>query len=209
MKKEPLILLVDDHASVRAGLKAALLTKSYRSIVESNSYTQALAQIAALKPDALVIDIHLGDGDGLSLVKWVRSISAEIAIVVLSLADSDEYLLAAMKSGASSFVSKSAPLDEFVAAFEHSLASPASFSSRGLPVAAIRAKMQQQLTPRELSIVVSLSNGLSNRELAQSMFISEATVKSHLASIFRKLQVKNRVQVVAAAKKAGLLQEDR
>jgi DNA-binding NarL/FixJ family response regulator len=208
MTTGPLILLVDDHASVRAGIKSALNSIGYQQIIEAASYSQAQGQIATLKPTAIVVDIHLGDGDGLSLVSWVRSISKSIAIIVLSLADSDDYILAAMESGASAFISKAAPLDDFLAAFDHALKSPESFSSRLLPNALMRAKQLSLLTARELSIVVQLNGGLSNRELAQSLFISEATLKSHLSSIFRKLHVKNRIQAISAAKKAGLLQED-
>ena len=208
MTNELLILLVDDHASVRAGIKSALNSIGHQQIIEAASYSQAQGQIATLKPSAIVVDIHLGDGDGLSLVSWVRSISKSTAIIVLSLADSDDYILAAMESGASAFISKAAPLDDFLAAFDHALKSPESFSSRLLPSALMRAKQLSLLTARELSIVVQLNGGLSNRELAQSLFISEATLKSHLSSIFRKLQVKNRIQAISAAKKAGLLQED-
>jgi DNA-binding NarL/FixJ family response regulator len=208
MTKELLILLVDDHASVRAGIKSALNSIGHQQVIEAASYSQAQGQIATLKPTAIVVDIHLGDGDGLSLVSWVRSISKSTAIIVLSLADSDDYILAAMESGASAFISKAAPLNDFLAAFDHALKSPESFSSRLLPSALMRAKQLSLLTARELSIVVQLNSGLSNRELAQSLFISEATLKSHLSSIFRKLQVKNRIQAISAAKKAGLLQED-
>lgn len=208
MKIEPLILIVDDHASVRAGIKASLLTEGFSNIAEASSHAQAVSQVAALKPDALVVDIHLGDGDGISLVKWVRSISDKTAILVLSLADSDDYILAAMNSGASSFISKSAPLNEVTAALKHALETPEVFSSRILPASQLRRKQSALLTPRELAILIHLTDGLSNRELAEALFISESTLKTHLSSIFRKLQVKNRVQAVASAKKSGLLRED-
>lgn len=208
MSKSFSILIVDDHAAIRAGIRSALTAARFTTIYEAASYSEALACVATTKPDVLIVDIHLGDGDGLSLVRWVRSISNTIPIVVLSLADSDQYIVAAMSAGASAFVSKSSPLSEFIAAFEHALIAPETFSSRLLPSAAIRAKKVSLLTPRELSIMTQLSNGLPNRELAQSLFISEATLKSHLSAIFRKLGVKNRIQAIAAAKEAGLLQEE-
>lgn len=208
MSKDLSILLVDDHAAIRAGIRSALTTAGFTLIHEAASYSEALACVTTSRPKVLIVDIHLGDGDGLSLVTWVRSISRTIPIVVLSLADSDQYIVAAMSAGASAFVSKSSPLSEFIAAFEHALIAPETFSSRLLPSAAIRAKKVSLLTPRELSIMTQLSNGLPNRELAQALFISEATLKSHLSAIFRKLGVKNRIQAIAAAKEAGLLQEE-
>ena len=137
-------------------------------------------------------------------MKWVRSVSTQTAIVVLSFAESDEYVLGAMKAGASAFVQKAAPLSELLASIEHSLSSPLSFSARGIADALSRSKDTFELSQRELQILSQLHKGAPIKELAQSLFITESTLKTHLSSIYRKLGVKNRVQAIEKAKKSGL-----
>ena len=100
------LLIVDDHALVREGLKRALSDRGFDEIFEADSVESARAQIALLSPTVVTIDINLPDGTGFELISWIRSISKEIAIVVLSLHDDTNSVVAAMKAGASAFISK-------------------------------------------------------------------------------------------------------
>lgn len=197
-------LLIDDHAVVRGGVRKALEARGGFDIYEAASRAEGMAQIAKLNPVLIVIDINLPDGNGLDLVAWVRSISSTTALVVLSLHESDEYVLSAMNAGASCFVQKAAPLSELVASIDHALVAPLSFSARDIAGAISRSRKTYGLSQRELQILSQLHKGAPLKELAQSLFITESTLKTHLSAIYRKMQVKNRVQAIEKAKNSGL-----
>jgi DNA-binding NarL/FixJ family response regulator len=110
-----------------------------------------------------------------------------------------------MNAGASAYIMKSAPIEELIAAINLSLASPLSFSAKGLKAAINAAATQSFLTAREFDVLALLPSGNSTKNIASSLFLSEATVKTHLASIYRKLKVSNRTAAVSAARKQNLL----
>ena len=197
-------LLVDDHAVVRGGVRKALEAHGGFNIFEAASRAEGMAQIAKLNPALVVIDINLPDGNGLEIVTWVRSISSTTALVVLSLHESDEYVLSAMNAGASCFIQKAATLNELIAGIDHALAAPLSFSARDIAGAISRSRETFGLSQRELQILSQLHKGFPLKELAESLFITESTLKTHLGAIYRKLAVKNRVQAIEKAKKSGL-----
>jgi DNA-binding NarL/FixJ family response regulator len=204
--KQPLsVLVIDDHESVRAGIKAALSRAGHICVGEAGSISEARAQIAHTNPQIIVVDLSLPDGNGLEIVQWARSISQRIGIVVLTLNPAQEFLLTVMKSGASSFVEKSAPLAELISAIEHSFIAPLSFSAQGISRVMKKDHEANALTTREIQVLEKLSDGLSASSIGLELFITEATVKTHLASIYRKLDSKNRIQAIIAAKKIGLL----
>jgi DNA-binding NarL/FixJ family response regulator len=196
------LLIVDDHALVREGLKRALTHEGFTQITEASSIAEARAQISASKPDVVTIDINLPDGSGFELVSWIRSISRDMAIVVLTLNDHENYIRAAMKAGASAFVSKSEPIPALVAAIKHSLIAPLSFSAQGL--AKVFNHSHNTLTAREFDLLVQLEQGQSTAQISKTLFISPATVKTHLASIYRKLEVTNRTAAIHAMHEQGL-----
>ena len=196
------LLIVDDHALVREGLKRALTHEGFTQITEASSIAEARAQISSSKPDVVTIDINLPDGSGFELVSWIRSISREIGIVVLTLNDHGNYIRAAMKAGVSAFVSKSEPIPGLVAAIKHSLISPLRFSAQGLEK--VFASSHNTLTAREFDLLVQLEQGKSTAQISKTLFISPATVKTHLASIYRKLEVTNRTAAIHAMHEQGL-----
>jgi DNA-binding NarL/FixJ family response regulator len=198
------ILLIDDHAVVRQGIRSALDTRNTFQIFEAASKAEALAQIAKVNPDAIIVDINLPDGNGLEIVSWARSISSTLAIVVLSFNESNEYVLGAMKSGASAFLNKSAPISELIAALEFALQSPEKFSAKDLSKRIDTKERSFGLSQRELQVLAQLYRGDPMKVLAASLFISETTLKTHLSSVYRKLEVKNRVQAIEKARLAGL-----
>jgi two-component system response regulator DevR len=205
MKVQLSVLVIDDHESVRAGIKVALSRAGHICVGEASSVSEARAQIAHTNPQVIIVDLSLPDGNGLEIVRWARSISNRIGIVVLTLNPAQDFLLTVMKSGASAFVEKSAPLVELISAIEHSQVAPLSFSAQGITRAIKKDNDANALTMRELQVLEKLSDGLSAGDIGLELFIAEATVKTHLASIYRKLDSKNRIQAIIAAKKIGLL----
>lgn len=198
-------LIIDDHAVVRSGIRKALEVRGENQVFEAATKAEAMAQIAHLSPHLIVVDINLPDGSGLEIVNWVRTISSDMAIVILTFNDSDDQLLAAMKAGASAFVNKSAPLPELMAAIEHAQVSPRSFAAKEIVDALQRKHLKFGLSQRELQIITMLPLDESLSVLAKSLFISESTLKTHLTHIYRKMSVRNRLQAINAARKAGLL----
>lgn len=204
MSQDRVTLLIDDHAVVRGGVRRALELRGSFQIFEAATVAEAFAQIARVNPDLIIVDLNLPDGNGLEIVQWVRSISTQIAIVVLSFNESDDYVLAAMNAGASAFVQKAAPLPELIASIEHAIESPQSFSAKDIAGAMDRTRNTFGLSQRELQILSQLHKGAPLKEFANSLFITESTLKTHLSSIYRKMDVKNRVQAIEKAKQAGL-----
>ena len=197
-------MIIDDHAVVRNGVRKALEQRGGFHIFEAASRAEALAQIAKVNPTLIIVDLNLPDGNGLEIVQWVRSISSRTALVVLSFSESDEFVLAAMNAGASAFVQKAAPLSELIASVEHALTSPETFSAKDIAGAMKRTRNSFGLSQRELQILTQLHKGAPLKEFAESLFISESTLKTHLSSIYRKMDVKNRVQAIEKAKSSGL-----
>ena len=192
------IVIIEDHPTVREGVTRALLNNGFNEIYEASSIAQGRARISQINPELIIVDLNLPDGSGFELVSWARNLSKEIAIVVLSLYEDGNHILAAMKAGASSYVCKNAPLPQLMAAVTHSIANPLSFSAIGLAAAVKDLETQKGLTAREFDLLALLEKGLSTKNIAAQLFISQATVKTHLASIYRKLEVSNRTAAVHA-----------
>jgi DNA-binding NarL/FixJ family response regulator len=199
------ILVIDDHAVVREGIISALEKSERFYTFEAASKLEAIAQITKLAPDGIVVDINLPDGNGLEIVTWVRSISSTIAIVVLTFNEHNDFLLASMRAGASSYIHKSAPLSELISALNFALSSPTSFAAKEISAAITQKGEQFSLSPRELQIVTQLHRGETLKILAGSFFITEATLKTHLSSIYRKLGVKNRLQAIEKVRIVGII----
>ena len=200
----PQILLVDDHPSVRSGVKRAIESAGMSCCGEAASRSEAFAQIAHKSPDGVILDLNLPDGSGLDIVQWIRRHSKEMAIVVLTMSEEVSQLIAAMRAGASAFVKKSAPLDDVIATLKSALRQPENFTAAGIPSALKKTDATDVLTPRELTVLHALSLPGTNAQLAKSLFISEATFKTHLAAIYRKLGLNNRFAAVAKGRNLNL-----
>jgi DNA-binding NarL/FixJ family response regulator len=197
------ILLIDDHALVREGAKRAITSLGFTNIFEAASRSEAFAQIAHKNPDVIVVDLNLPDGHGLEIVQWARKNSQTIAIVVLTLSGDPRVIGAVAAAGASAFVSKSAPVGDLVKAIESAMKSPLYFSAPFGVLALVEEDFQ--LSPRELQILTAMNTEAKYSDMAKDHFISEATLKSHVASIFSKLGVKSRVAALVKARSTGLL----
>lgn len=195
------VLIVDDHAVVRHGLKTAIESHGYEVVSEAGSINEAQAFMAQTNPDVIIVDINLPDGSGFDLVAWARVVSAKIAIVVLTLNDGADYVRAAKNAGANAFIVKNAPISDLLAAIDFSISSPTSFSSKQI----YAVGTDSGLTAREIDILQSINLGLSNTAIATRLYISVSTVKTHVSSVLRKLDAENRVQALTIARQLGLL----
>ena len=201
------VLIVDDHPIVRAGLEQALIEANFIICAVAASKNEAIAQIARTNPDLILLDLNLPDGSGFEVANWARGISDEIGIVILTLNDAPELLLAALAAQASGFVLKSAPISEVIATLERALVTPLSFTATGLHRALKAKERLPILSSRELEVLNILATGKSTKEIAKQLYLSEPTINTHLASIYRKLEVNNRISAVAVARNNSWLGE--
>ena len=201
------VLIVDDHPIVRAGLEVALNKAGFTVCAHAASKNEAIAQIARTNPNLILLDLNLPDGSGFEVASWARSISNEIGIVILTLNDAPELLLTALSAQVSGYVLKSAPISEVIATLERALITPLSFTATGL-LKALKAKERlPNLSSREIEVLTILATGKTTREIARQLYLGEPTIKTQLASIYRKLEVNNRTAAVAVARENSWLGE--
>ena len=205
------VLLVVDHALIREGLRRAFeQTDDLQVVGEAASVAEAAALTRALSPDVAVVDVNLGDGSGLDLVRDLRAAHPSMGLVVCTMYEGDEHLLGALEAGASGFVLKSAPSDDVIAAARQAAKNPRSFTAHDL-AGAMRRRMsepQVRLTPREHEILQHLADGVSVAVLSQRLYISQSTAKTHMAKLYDKLGAQNRTQAIMAAVRLGLVKAD-
>ncbi|MFD5064882.1 response regulator [Streptomyces sp. NPDC058394] len=200
------ILLCDDHAVVRAGLLALLGSEPDIEVVgEAGSGEEAVALAARLTPDVMLMDLQLGEGiDGVEATR--RIAVTGVHVLVLTTYDTDADITRAIEAGATGYLLKAERPEELFAAIRSAAQGRTTLSP---PVASrVMARMRSPLptlTDRERDILGQLSQGLGNREIARALFISEATVKTHLGRIYDKLGVDTRAGAVSVAKEQRLL----
>jgi DNA-binding NarL/FixJ family response regulator len=199
------VLVIDDHPLVRDGVKKSLAAAGFNCVGEAGSLKEATAMIALHNPDVITVDLNLPDGNGLEIISWARKNSPTIAIIVLSLEEDLDLISAASQSGAQGFISKSESAGNLISAINSVLAQPRVFVSSHTIALLGRVKVKNLLSPRERMVLTHLEGELSLAEIASQMFISKATVKSHCATIYRKLEARSRRSAVARAKTMGLL----
>ena len=195
------LLIIDDHAVVREGLVQAFSDKGFISIETAGTLKEARAKIAALNPEAIIVDLNLPDGSGLEIVQWVRKLSADVAIIILSLNDPAQFVKIAQSSGANAYLSKSQSIPEIISSLTFALSNPGSFTTT------LRANQpfDFDLTPREIEVLYLLAEGASNLDISSKLFISISTVKTHISSLMRKLQCSNRTAAAKIARDNGFL----
>jgi DNA-binding NarL/FixJ family response regulator len=202
------VMLVDDHQLVRQAVARAVDGEpDLRVVAEAGTLREAGALVGLERPDVIVVDVSLPDGNGVELVRTARELLPSSGIVVLTMHSDDETLLHALEAGASALVLKSATLDNVVDAVRRSAAAPDVFAAAGL-AAALRRRNEVQptrLTPRESEVLVLLRDGLSVAQVARRLFMSESTVKTHIARIYDKLGANNRAQALMSAIRQGLV----
>ena len=202
---QPRVLVVDDHPAVRAGLSRAIEDAQMVCCAMAATKLEAIAQLAHANPDAIVVDLNLPDGNGLDLIRWARKNSKQIAIVMLTMSDSESDLIAAMNAGASGYVKKSAPLEELISVLKRALIAPGSFTASEIVSALKTISAAELLTQREVEVLRVLARVGSTRELAAQLHISESTFKTHVGSIYRKLEVPSRLAAIRVGIESGII----
>jgi len=211
------ILLVDDHLLVRESFANLLqLNAEFEVVGEAGNGEEALEKALQLEPDVVLMDIALPKFSGLEVTKHIKEKLPEVGVIILSMHDEDEYVIDAVKAGASGYLLKSSSdIDELFRAIKvvHSggfMYKPKltkkillQITKEGTAVSPKTDSGFKELSQREIEILQAVSEGKSNKEIAEKLFISEKTVKAHLRSIFRKLDVGDRTQAVAYAMRKG------
>ena len=213
------VLLVDDEALVRAGLRMILETADDVSVVgEAEDGHTAIEAVGRERPDVVLMDIRMPKMDGLSATAAIRQRSHPPAVVVLTTFDSDDEVFRALEAGATGFLLKDTPPAELLravrlAAAGDSMLSP-TVTRRVITRFTAEDRSQrrrealnrlQDLTEREREVLVEIGRGHANADIAKLLYMSEATVKTHVSHLFEKLSVTNRVQLAIAAFRAGLV----
>ncbi|KQY55439.1 MULTISPECIES: MadR family response regulator transcription factor [unclassified Nocardioides] len=208
------IMLVDDHAIVRQGLRSILERESdLRVIAEASSRAEALAVIAAARPRIVLLDLKLStssDSEGLDLCAELSEQYPHLGILVLTTFLDDALVLRAVRAGARGYVVKDVDTSGLIRAIRDVARGESAFDARSA-AAMVRglnaptAAEQKHLTPRECEVLALLARGLSNRDIGRRLYISETTAKFHVGNILRKLGVTRRAEAVYEASKLGVI----
>lgn len=216
------VLLVDDQPLLRMGFRLVLDDEDDLTVVgEAGDGAEALRQIAALDPDVVLMDVRMPGTNGIEATERIVAAGSRSRVLILTTFDLDEYAFAALRAGASGFLLKDARPAELTAAIRAVATGDAVVSPRvtrrmlelfaeELPsesaAPAPRGDTRlDDLTQREREVLLAVAEGLSNAEVAERLFLSEATVKTHVGRILAKLGVRDRVQAVVLAYESGLV----
>jgi DNA-binding NarL/FixJ family response regulator len=196
------ILLVDDHPVVRAGLRALLAPHpDFEVVGDAADGDEAVRMVGRLAPDLVLMDLKIGDGiDGVEATRRIVASGAAARVIVLTTYDSDADILRAVEAGAAGYLLKDSDPEELFQAIRTAAAGETALSP---PIASRLVRRFQApdraLSQREIEILELLAGGASNREISRMLYISEATVKTHLAHVYDKLGVDSRTAAVRVA----------
>jgi DNA-binding NarL/FixJ family response regulator len=221
------VLLVDDQELMRMAFRMVIESQADLTVAgEAANGLDAVAQVAALRPDVVLMDVRMPELDGVEATRRIVDSGSDARVIILTTFDLDEYVYAALRAGASGFLLKDAqPADLLSAiravasgdavvapsitrrlldAYAHRLALPGSDDPVDRIPPAQRERLDQ-LTAREREVLLLVARSLSNAEIAERLVLSEATVKSHVGRILAKLDLRDRVQIVVFAYESGLV----
>ena len=210
------LLLVDDQAMVRAGFRMILEAEpDLRVIGEAADGSDAVAAAARLQPDVVLMDIQMPRTDGIEATRRIIAAAAPTRVIILTTFERDEYIFAALRTGASGFLLKNAPPEELIHAVRvvaggDALLAPSvtrriieDYTGRD-PVHPPSADLDR-LTDREREVLILLATGKSNAELAATLIVGEGTIKTHVSNVLSKLGLRDRVQAVVYAYETGIV----
>jgi DNA-binding NarL/FixJ family response regulator len=198
------ILLVDDHDVVRQGIRLVIETRLGFRVVEAASAREALAAVEQEAPDLVLLDARMPEHDGIWALRRIREVRPALPVLVLSTYDTEDYVEGALEAGASGYLLKEATTAQLQEAIDTALSGKGVYlypavAQRVLSRSRQAERATEALTDREMEVLRRLAEGATNEEIAGAMYLSEKTVKSHITSIFRKLEVTNRTQAAAKA----------
>lgn len=202
------LLLADDHPVVRAGLRAVLETEpDFEVLAEASTGEEAITLAATLAVDVVLMDLQFGAGlSGIEATALITGTAAAPRVLVLTTYDTEADIVAVIEAGAAGYLLKDAPPEELAAAVRTAAAGKSALA----PAVALRLMDRMRspdvaLSLREIEVLQLVADGLSNLQISQQLFLSQATVKSHLAHIYTKLGVDSRTSAVAVATARGLI----
>jgi DNA-binding NarL/FixJ family response regulator len=211
------VLVADDQALMRTGFRMILDAQDDIEVVgEAIDGADAVRRFEELRPDVVVMDVRMPTMDGIEATRRLTAADPPGRVLILTTFDLDEYVYEALRAGASGFLLKDRPSDELVAAVRlvaagEALLAPSvtrrlieEFAKR--PGAAGPPPELRELTDREREVLVQLARGLSNAEIAASLFVAETTVKTHVGRVLQKLRLRDRAQAVVLAYESGIVQ---
>lgn len=208
------VLIADDQAMLRSGLRMILESEPDFVVSEAENGAAAVRAVKVDRPDVVLMDVRMPEMDGLEATRLVTAATTETKVIVLTTFDLDDYVYGALRAGASGFLLKDAPADDLINAIRivangDALIAP-SVTKRLISEFADRPERVDvaslgDLTEREIEVLRLMARGMSNSEVAEELFVSETTVKTHVSHIFTKLEVRDRVQAVVMAYESGLV----
>ena len=210
-------LIVNDHALFRQGLISLMKTRPdlVQVIGEASSGAQAVQLAAKMRPDLALLDIYMPEGDGLHAAREIRKISPETAIVILTSSEQDEHLREAFRLGAAGYLLKDLNANELFDLLA-GVTSGEPVITRAMAARLLKQTLHmpekshphfEELTEREIEVLRLVAQGESNPQIAETLFITVNTVKTHLKNILAKLQLENRTQVAAYAAQNGFISQ--
>lgn len=207
------VMIVDDHSLIREGLRRLLeLEKDIEVTGQAVNGREAVEMTLSLKPDVILMDINMPIKNGLEAIKELRAINCRSRIVVITIHGHQEYLLEAIRMGAAGYVMKDAEVDRILEAIrsvhagktyiQPSITNIAVIKELDAASVSLKSKAEEDnLTRREIQVLLLIADGKSNREIADDLYISEKTVKNHVSNIFKKIDVVDRTQAAVYAYK--------
>lgn len=204
------VLLVDDHALVRAGIASLLAASGVEVVAEAGDGDEAIGYARRLRPDLVLMDVRMPGRDGLAATKAIKAELPEIKVVMLTVSDDDADLFEAIKSGAEGYLLKNLHEEEFSAVLSRieagePILSPPLARKLLREFARLKETSQEGLTKRELDVLDLVARGATNKEIASALFIASSTVDFHMRNILAKLHLRNRAQVAAWASEHRLV----
>jgi len=203
------LLIVDDHPVVRDGLRGIFAAEPDFDVVgEAADGAEAVRQAERLRPDVVLMDLRMPHLGGVAAISRMADRGVDARVLVLTTYDTERDVLAAIEAGATGYLLKDAPSDDLLRAVRATARGEAVLSPAVATqlMGRVRQPGDEPLSPRELEVLELVARGTTNRRVAEQLFISEATVKTHLLHIYAKLGVNDRAAAVAAAFERGMLQ---
>lgn len=209
------ILIVDDQPLVRAGLRRIIEADDRMIVIgEADDGAYAVRQVMALRPDVVLMDIRMPIVDGIEATRQLCQASTQARVIILTTFGLDEYVIDALRAGATGFVLKEAPPEQILSAIREVDAGRAVIDPKVTQVVIDQLGLRpardellarfSDLTPREHEVLALVARGLSNGEISAELFIGEGTTKTHVAHILSKLGVRDRAQAIVLAFEAGI-----
>jgi DNA-binding NarL/FixJ family response regulator len=207
------VILADDHPVVRDGIRAMLSRQPDISVVgEAKNGIEAVEKARELQPDVILMDLRMPELDGVEAMRRIRAFDARVKFLVLTTYDNDEFIFQAIEAGAKGYLLKDASRDDL----SHAVRAVYRGESLIQPAVAARvldrfAQLSRQTTggevisERELEVLQLMARGAANKQIADALSISESTVKTHVASLFRKLEANDRTEAVTKALQKGII----